>query len=60
VLVSPTVMPVLVKVAGVACSWPIAKVRAPAATTALPPITAAISLTLVRLVACMVFAPLGL
>jgi hypothetical protein len=35
-------------------------VRAPIATTALPPITAASIFTLVRLVACTVFAPFWL
>jgi hypothetical protein len=60
VLVAPTVMPELVIVAGDACSWLIAMVSAPAATTALPPMTAASIFTLVRLVACIVFAPFRL
>jgi hypothetical protein len=58
VLVAPTVMPELVNVAGAACSWVIAKVMAPTATTALPPITAASIFTLFRLIACTLFAPL--
>jgi hypothetical protein len=57
VLVAPTVIPELVIVAGMACSWLIAMVSAPAATTALPPITPASIFTLVRLVACIAFAP---
>jgi hypothetical protein len=58
VVVAPTVMPELVTVAIVACSWLIAMVRAPIATTALPPITAASFFTSVRLVAFTVFAPI--
>jgi hypothetical protein len=51
VLVAPTVMPELVTTAGAAGSWPIARVSAPAATTALPPTTAASILTLIGLFA---------
>jgi hypothetical protein len=58
VLVAPTVMPELANVVGAACCWLIAMVTAPAATTALPPITAASIFTLVRLMALTVFAPL--
>jgi hypothetical protein len=57
-VVAPIVIPELVTVTGDACSWLIAMVRAPAATTALPPITAASILTLVRLVSVTLFAPL--
>src|SRR4051812_27330360 len=57
VLVAPMVMPELVTVAGDASSWLIAMVRAAAATRALPPITAASTFRLVRLLAFTVFAP---
>jgi hypothetical protein len=60
VLVAPTVIPELVIVGGVACCWLIAMVSAPAATAALPPMTAASIFTLVRLVARIVFAPFWL
>jgi hypothetical protein len=60
VLVAPTVMPEPVMVAGMVCSWVIAMVRAPIATTALPPIMAASIFTLGRLIALTVFAPLRL
>jgi hypothetical protein len=60
VLVAPTVMPELVNVAGAASSWPVAVISTPAATTALPPMTAASIFALVRPIDCTVFAPFWL